>query len=261
MQSGTEQIDLDQLTGAGGIRARKRLVLAVLTARPTAVQLAAWLAAQPPAGLVDPLVAALFHPNEELHWRAVEGLGQVVARLAEQEMESARIVVRRLMWSLNEESGGIGWGAPEALAEILARHGGLAAEYRHIFLSYLREDGPQRWQHGNFLEHEGLQRGLLWGLARLRQARPALVGKADIAVETSAFLASPDPTVRGLAARCLGFLAAGEMRAGLAALLHDHQRLTLWQEGELHSWTVAELAAEALARLDADTSVSAGAQP
>lgn len=25
-------------------------------------------------------------------------------------MDSARIVMRRLMWSLNDESGGIGWG-------------------------------------------------------------------------------------------------------------------------------------------------------
>ncbi|OQX20231.1 MAG: hypothetical protein BWK76_01980 [Desulfobulbaceae bacterium A2] len=253
----TEQIATSRTEG-GGIRARKRRVLALLAARPTTAALAEWLAAQPPAELVDPLIAALFHTDEELHWRAVEGLGLVVVRLAEQELEAARVVIRRLMWSLNEESGGIGWGAPEAMAEILARHPGLATEYCHIFLSYLRADGAERWQHGNFLEHEGLQRGLLWGLARLRRARPALVGAADIAPEVIAFLASPDPTVRGFAARCLGLLAAREARAALQPLCQDTASISLWQDGRLQSATVAALAAEALARLDTDAVSVAG---
>jgi len=36
------------------------------------------------------------------------------------------------MWSLNDESGGIGWGAPEAMGAIMARHTGLADEYANI---------------------------------------------------------------------------------------------------------------------------------
>ena len=30
------------------------------------------------------------------------------------------------MWTLNDESGGIGWGSPEVMGEILAAHKGLA---------------------------------------------------------------------------------------------------------------------------------------
>ena len=55
-------------------------------------------------------------------------MGAVVAHLAEKDMESARVVMRRLMCSLNDESGGIGWGAPEAMGEIIASHEGLASE-------------------------------------------------------------------------------------------------------------------------------------
>ena len=52
-------------------------------------------------------------------------MGAVVANLAEKDMESARVVMRRLMWSLNDESGDIGWSRPEAMGEIIASHGDL----------------------------------------------------------------------------------------------------------------------------------------
>ena len=48
---------------------------------------------------------------------------------------------RRLIWSLNDESGGIGWGAPEAMGEILARSEKLSCEFYCILLAYIREDG------------------------------------------------------------------------------------------------------------------------
>ena len=46
-----------------------------------------------------------------IKWHAVSALGAIVAALAEKEMESARIIMRRLMWSLNDESGSIGSGS------------------------------------------------------------------------------------------------------------------------------------------------------
>jgi len=94
-----------------------------------------------------------------------------MATLADADMEAARVVMRRMIWQLNEESGGIGWGMPEAMGETMARHEGLAQEYAHMLVSYIQEDG-------NFLEHVPLQRGVLWGLGRLAQARPWLVEEA-----------------------------------------------------------------------------------
>ena len=52
-------------------------------------------------------------------------LEDVVSRLADSDMEAARVIMRRLMWNLNDESGGIGWGSPEAMGEILAAMVGL----------------------------------------------------------------------------------------------------------------------------------------
>jgi hypothetical protein len=90
---------------------------------------------------VSPLIAGLFHVGGNIKWHAVSALGGVMAVLAKEDMEAARIIMRRLMWSLNGESGSISWGGPEAMAEIMANHDGLAEEYAYILVAYMREDG------------------------------------------------------------------------------------------------------------------------
>ena len=146
---------------------------------------------------VNPLFSCIQQGDEKVKWAAVKAMGAVVAKLADQDMEAARIIVRRLMWNLNDESGGIGWGSPEAMGEILARHRGLAGEYAHILISYIREDG-------NYLENQVLQEGALWAIGRVAEIYPDLVGHA--VPYLLAQMDSPSSTHRGLAARALGLL-------------------------------------------------------
>ena len=49
-----------------------------------------------------------------LRHRAAVALGAVVAGLEREQPEAVRNIMRRLMWHMNEESGNIGWGIPEA---------------------------------------------------------------------------------------------------------------------------------------------------
>lgn len=188
----------------------------------------------PARKVVNPLISFFCDKDAMLRWRSVSALGAVVARLADENRESARVVMRRLMWSLNDESGGIGWGAPEAMGEITARHAGMAGEYAHILLSYLAEDG-------NYLEHEVLQRGALWGCGRLAHARPESVKPA--AGSLFPFLASADPYHRGHAAWALRPLALAQLPEAWGACLNDQSRLTFYTEGVLYECTVAMLAA------------------
>ena len=151
----------------------------------------------PPRKVINPLFSFLQDTDQDIKWAAVKAMGAIVSGMADMDMESARIIVRRLMWNLNDESGGIGWGSPEAMGEILANHEGLAEEYAHVLLSYAREDG-------NYLELDVLQRGLLWGIKRLSEVRPHLV--QDAAPYLSAFLQSGDAEVRGMAKQVLNTL-------------------------------------------------------
>ncbi len=195
----------------------------------------------PARSLVSPLFGALHHMEPRIHWNAVRVMGAVVADMAGEDMESARVVLRRMMWNLNDESGGIGWGVPEAMGEILARHRGLAEEFTSILASYSREDA-------NYLEHEPLQKGLLWGLARLAEARPGLLKTAR--PDLLAFLEARDPAIRGMAAFAAGRLGMEAARPALERLLRDASEVPDDLDGLLPSSRVRELAAEALERID-----------
>lgn len=197
----------------------------------------------PKSPTIKALYSAICHNDELVHWHAVTAMGQVMADLADTEMEAARIVMRRFMWSLNDESGGIGWGVPEAMAECIAMHDGLAAEYGHMPVAYMREDGY-------FLEYEPLQRGLMWGLARIAEVRPHLLLAKKALAYLPPYLDSSDPAVRGLAALALGRLHAEATRPRLEKLRHSRESLRFYRQGQLIPVTEGELAALALAALD-----------
>jgi hypothetical protein len=193
----------------------------------------------PARGVVNPLFSFFYNKEELVKWRAVAAMGAVVARLAQQDLESARIVMRRLMWNLNDESGGIGWGAPEAMGEIMARHDGLAKEYACILVSYINEAG-------NFLEHEMLQRGVLWGLGRLAHARPELV--RDAAAYLPLFMRSKDAVHRGLAAWVAGAIPSEITESLLKHLTTDETRINIFINMNIEERTVGQLAVEALSQ-------------
>jgi len=148
------------------------------------------------------LLLLLSDSDEGIKRQAVTFLGVLVAGLAGKNMEAARGLMRRLMWSLNDESGSIGWGAPEAMAEIMLNHEGLANEYGHMLISYLREDG-------NYLDNVLLQQGVLRGLIRLARVRPGLLVAKGVLPCLRELARSKDDQVRSLAAQCLEILAAG----------------------------------------------------
>jgi len=196
----------------------------------------------PPADVLSPLFAGICHANATIRWHAISAMGWVVAALAQEDMEAARVVMRRFMWSLNDESGGIGWGAPEAMAEIMVRHADLAQEYCHILVSFMREDGF-------FIEHPPLQRGLMWGIGRLASKRPDLLRERDVVRYLLPYAGSEDAEVRGLAARALGFLQAKEGIDALVPLRQDPEPVKLYDAHSLRQTTVGELASAALAAI------------
>ena len=188
--------------------------------------------------VINPLFSFLCSTDPQVKWRAVKAIGEVVKNIAEEDMESARVVMRRMMWNLNDESGGIGWGLPEAMGEVMAQHQGLAGEYVMILESYIREDG-------NFLEHEPLQRGVLWGLGRLAQERPELL--KNVTPHVRPFLSSADAVLRGLAAWTMGLLGGSQGDPALTALESDETEVTLYLNGTERSYRISELVKKALA--------------
>jgi hypothetical protein len=221
----------------GALRAR---VAELLRSDETEGGLSEWSQFSP-RQVVNPLLSFLYSPDETIKHRAVTAVGIVVAEMAAQEMEGARTIMRRLMWSLNDESGAIGWGAAEAMGEIMARHEQLAGEYFRILVSYIREDGYR-------LEHDLLECGVLWGLGRLAQARPHLL--RDSFSHIVPYLQSKNPTHRGLAVWILGFLGVDLPLDALGRLLDDRTEITIYEQGTLHRHRISELTARLLQTIE-----------
>jgi len=193
--------------------------------------------------LISVLQSALCNGDDRVRWHAVTALGMMVAGRAGEDIEAGRHVIRRLMWTITEESGGIGWGAPEAIAEILARHDQLAREYAQLLVSYIVPDG-------NYLEFEPLREGVLWGIARLAEGQPEAMVSIDAAPHLTLYLSSANPRLRGLAVWALGALGASEAGVYIRELLDDQELITLYREGRFVRARVADLAVEALTRVE-----------
>ncbi len=197
----------------------------------------------PPGGLLTALFSGICRTDEKIKWNAVAAIGATVARLADLDMEAARVVMRRFMWNLNDESGGIGWGTPEAMAECLANHRALAEEYTHILVSFMREDGF-------YLEYPPLQQGLMWGIGRLAMIRPELLHQKNASCYLLPYLDSPDTVVRALAARASGLLRDEKALAKIESLLGDPTEIRLFHEQRLQMVTAGSLARQALQHIE-----------
>jgi len=162
-------------------------------------QLKVTLSEFPRVPLINSLFMALCDPNEQIKWHAVSSFGHIVSTMAEENPESARIIMRRFLWSLNDESGGIGWGAPESMSQIMCENELLRHEYLHMLISYMREDGDELFQDGNYLELPLLQRGLLWGAGTLCMYHPGEMNAYGVSEDLIHYLDSADSEVRHLA--------------------------------------------------------------
>jgi HEAT repeat protein len=182
------------------------------------------------------LVSLTFDADPEIGWRAVEALGLAAARLSGDHPDHVRELLRRLYWLLSEESGGVCWRAPEAMAEIVARCPDVGADYVPIVASLIVSLEPE--------DLERFRAGALWALGRLASVAGAHAGEACPAAVAA--LDHPDSQVRGMAVWALTALGAREPLTTRVALLRDNAPVDLYEDRALRRVTVGELARRAL---------------
>ncbi len=152
-----------------------------------------------PRELVGPLFSCL-PLAVPVRDRAAELLGRTVARMAEEHLEEARNVVRRLMWHMNEESGNMGWGIPEAFGAVLAQSRRLAEEFGPVLISYIRDTGKD----DNYCDHPLLRRSCFAAVDRLVRVWPDLAAQARGPLQAG--LLDADPMCRELARKTLSLV-------------------------------------------------------
>lgn len=163
-----------------------------------------------------------------LFWRAVEAIGIAAETIESQQPGYAAELVRRYLWSLNEESGGTAWNASEVIGSIMAR--------------CPKQCGHFHWQLAQLIKDENLVQGALWGLARLALVSPENV--SPVAELVLPLLESSDPQLRGRAVLVKALVPDWDELLNEAAKhkhFDDSVEIELYFNDQLRNYKIAEL--------------------
>jgi len=186
--------------------------------------------------LLQRIFARLYSHDPAVKWRAVVAFGVLVAEDVMEEDE-AREQLKRLLWILNDESGSVPFGVPEALGEMFANRPSLLPIYRPILVSYL--------VHKEMIQTGPIRAGVVWALGRVGLEDPEDRQRAVPGLKSA--LAADEAEVRGAALWTLTRLGmADELRESVEARLDDEDSTTLLIDGEVLDCRLADLAREAL---------------
>ncbi len=178
------------------------------------------------------LQAALFTTDRLECRRVIEATGLTAAVVAETDLETVRESVRQHFWMMNDESGNVGWHAPETIGEILFRVPALIEEFAPLLPSYFVE--------------EPFERGAFEAVARVAEIRPEAFS-GDIVQLTDA-LGNDDAAIRAFAWLALYRIEPERGRDQAGRLAEDTASVERYDSdtGSLIETTVAAIVRETL---------------
>ncbi len=151
--------------------------------------------------ILSQLTALTYDEDATVSQRAIEVAGLAAKIIAERDSEFIRNTLLRLFWLVNDESGGIGWRAPELIGEILY-HCPQFDQFFPMLISLLdleEEDAPR------------FRAGTLWAIGRVaqtaRQAMLPAIPHIQSLLDGNAILS---PGEKETALQCLEQLTAAE---------------------------------------------------
>lgn len=174
------------------------------------------------------LMRFAYQPDELKRGRAFEELSETAVRIAAKgDLEDLREIIRRLLWSMNDESGGVGWFAAEAAAAIMVGVPALIDEYGVILASNMRMSPFEPSVHR--------------ALARIIPLKPELF--TETAVELVDSLESANAVERACAAICLSAVDSVKYEQRVSELMADDSPFSLYdfETGDVVDKTVGEI--------------------
>lgn len=224
--------NVDTQTGRSTRRKRRPRLLKMLNERDFQ-SILDW--ARSDRRVVETVFAFLYEPDDLVRGRAIDALGRLAGDLAGSEVEFVNNVLRRLTWSLSDESGMINWHAPEAIAEIVCSGPGLFGQHTPIVVNLLTSMAPEDLEH--------FRPGVLWAIGRLGSLAGEAVG--DVLPAITASLDDPDPQVRGLAVWCLIETGKADCLTERSDLLSDSGQVRFYVDGEMRATSVGSMVRDA----------------
>ncbi|MFC1968384.1 DVU0298 family protein [Chloroflexota bacterium] len=179
------------------------------------------------------LQSNLYQTDDTLRWHSIEAIAVLLrAQWDLGRQEKVLDYLRRLIWSISDESGGIGWSAPQTIAEIVVAIPQLNEPFVNIMI-------------GRAFSEPTLIKSGLWGIGRLgRRARQSVRIYHDIIL---ASFAVDDPETLGLVSWAMGETKYKPALPYLQKLTQRHEIVRIYAppclfEKPLESWVMGAIA-------------------
>ena len=188
------------------------------------------------------LVRFAYDKNTLSAWRAIMAVGLVAKALVETEHAFLREMTRKLFWSLSDESGGIGWSAPELLGEIVSADPARFSDLIPIIASHYD------------MEEVTFRPGVLYALGRIAGVSPERVMPVREVVMRG--LSDENPLTRVYALEAVKALKGQwppeeleDLKSALEELCTDRKQVWIYRGKDFAGVEVGEAAQESLKSL------------
>lgn len=184
----------------------------------------AWLVKQRRS--ISLLSSLLFTQDQILRWRAIDVLGKLSRIINKNNNDSIRKLLNHNFWMLNDESGNVGWYAPETIGEVLYNVPEFIDEFGIMLPSYIIE--------------EPFERGTHWAIARVAEIKPEVFLKDFSTILKS--LEDSDPYIKVFTVKAAILIDPLNSKPKIEKLTKDQEKVELYNftTGNLYQTTVAE---------------------
>lgn len=174
----------------------------------------------------------LYDLDERIRWSAIEATAKFMERWWQSgKQEKVRIYIRTLFWSMNDESGGIGWSSPQTIAEIIVHIPELIDPYGSMMIAYSIEEPP-------------LMKGGAWGIGRLGTRIADFI--EAFREEILAVFQEDDSETLGLLAWAMGRTGYSPAVPYLEKLLRREEPVMIYSDGVFCKKPLGQWAGEAI---------------
>ena len=177
----------------------------------------------------------LYEIDERTRWSAIEATAKLMQRWWQlKQQERVKDFIRNLFWSMTDESGGVGWSSPQAIAEIIVNIPETFDPYGSMMIAYSIEEQP-------------LMKGGLWGIGRMGK----LIAEAvDFFQEKIlAVFQSEDTETLGLAAWAMGEVGFEPSLSYLENLQERNEPVRIYIDGDFSEKPLGQWAKEAVDKI------------
>jgi hypothetical protein len=197
------------------------------------------------AKLTNSFFSASYSEDKLVSSRAIYCFGILTEKISVFERDKIRILMRKCIWMLTEESGGIPWRIPEIMGQIMSADKLIAEDYCDILFSYINEveSGPE-----NFLEHLPIRISVYKGINLLSRKFPHLIAQKKVILEQR-FQKEIDPETIAYLSMIISNSNLISFKEHLKKYVNDNTPIEYYSEDMLINSSLAQIIKESLDNL------------